>query len=253
MLQGVFVWAALLHVYKGMKAVRMAEQAGLHQTSMSWGWQTFVLGFPSLSLLQQRVEEGAARGREAPEGSKRPGMDLEGTGASADEADRDRGDPGCGASAGTQWVSHLIGGSLSNNHRLLAAITALHRFIYLLSDGRIGDRIGSTKILLLTHIGSRTGRRRVTPLLYVDDGDRWIVAASNAGDERNPGWWHNLRSHPEVHIQVRADRYRVRARQASEDEREALWPRFVASYRHYTRYRRNARREIPLVVLERAA
>jgi 3beta-hydroxy-delta5-steroid dehydrogenase/steroid delta-isomerase len=56
LLQGIFVWAAALHVYKGMKAVRMAERAGLRETSMGWGWQTFVLGFASLSLLEKRID-----------------------------------------------------------------------------------------------------------------------------------------------------------------------------------------------------
>ncbi len=56
LLAGIFVWAAGVHVYKGMKAVRSAERAGLHQTSLSWGWQTFLLGFPSLGLLEKRVE-----------------------------------------------------------------------------------------------------------------------------------------------------------------------------------------------------
>ena len=60
LLQGVFVWALLLHVYKGMKAVRMAERAGLHETSMSWGWQTFALGFPSLWKLEECIARGRA-------------------------------------------------------------------------------------------------------------------------------------------------------------------------------------------------
>jgi 3beta-hydroxy-delta5-steroid dehydrogenase/steroid delta-isomerase len=55
LLSGVFVWAVLVHVYKGMKAVRLAERAGLHETSMAWGWQTFALGFASLRLLEQRI------------------------------------------------------------------------------------------------------------------------------------------------------------------------------------------------------
>jgi len=62
LLQGIFVWAALLHAYKGMKAVRMAERAGLHQTSMAWGWQTLLLGFPSLGLLEKRVARMARPG-----------------------------------------------------------------------------------------------------------------------------------------------------------------------------------------------
>ncbi len=55
LLAGVFVWGILLHVYKGMKAVRLAEQAGFHRTSMAWGWQTFLLGFASLGLLEKRI------------------------------------------------------------------------------------------------------------------------------------------------------------------------------------------------------
>lgn len=63
LLQPIFVWAALLHVYKGMKAVRLAERAGLHASSMGWGWQTFLLGFASLGLLEKRIER--LRGRES--------------------------------------------------------------------------------------------------------------------------------------------------------------------------------------------
>jgi 3beta-hydroxy-delta5-steroid dehydrogenase/steroid delta-isomerase len=61
LLQGIFVWAALVHVYKGMKAVRMAERAGLRATSLAWGWQTFLLGFPSLGRLQQRIAKRERR------------------------------------------------------------------------------------------------------------------------------------------------------------------------------------------------
>ncbi len=57
LLQGTFIWAALVHVYKGMKAVRMAERAGLRATSLAWGWQTFLLGFPSLARLEQRIQK----------------------------------------------------------------------------------------------------------------------------------------------------------------------------------------------------
>ena len=60
MLGGIFAWAVLLHVHKGMKAVRMAEQAGLHKSSMAWGWQTFLLGFASLKLLEKRIERRRA-------------------------------------------------------------------------------------------------------------------------------------------------------------------------------------------------
>ena len=61
LLQGIFVWAALVHVYKGMKAVRLAERAGLRATSLAWGWQTFLLGFPSLARLEQRIRQRERR------------------------------------------------------------------------------------------------------------------------------------------------------------------------------------------------
>jgi len=61
LLQGIFVWAALVHVHKGLKAVRMAERAGLHETSLAWGWQTFLLGFPSLGRLEERIAQRARR------------------------------------------------------------------------------------------------------------------------------------------------------------------------------------------------
>ena len=57
----VFVWAVLVHVYKGMKAVRLAERAGLRDTSMAWGWQTLLLGYPSLRLLEARAGRSSGR------------------------------------------------------------------------------------------------------------------------------------------------------------------------------------------------
>jgi len=212
LLQGVFVWAVLLHAYKGMKAVRTAERAGLRKTSMGWGWQTLALGFPSLSLLEKRIE--------------RERRGAEGGWASASEF------------------------SFPNNRWLLALITVVHRWLYLWTNGRIGHGSGKTRFLLLKHIGRKTGRKHVTPLLYVSDGERWIVVASNAGDERDPAWWLNLQSHPEARIQLRDEHSTVKARRASEEECKLLWPRLIASYRSLATYRERTRREIPIVILE---
>jgi 3beta-hydroxy-delta5-steroid dehydrogenase/steroid delta-isomerase len=212
LLQGVFVWAVLLHAYKGMKAVRTAERAGLRKTSMGWGWQTLALGFPSLSLLEKRIE--------------RERREAEGGWAAASEF------------------------SFPNNRWLLALITVVHRSVYLWTDGRIGHGSGNTRFLLLKHIGRKTGRKRVTPLLYVGDGERRIVVASNAGDERDPAWWLNLQSHPEARIQLRDQHFPVKARRASEEECQLLWPRLIASYQSFARYRERTEREIPIVILE---
>jgi deazaflavin-dependent oxidoreductase (nitroreductase family) len=136
---------------------------------------------------------------------------------------------------------------------LLVLITALHRWLYLSTGGRVGHCLGAKKFLLLTHTGRKTGRRYVVPLLYIDDDERFIVVASNAGDERDPDWLLNLQSRSEAQIQVGGDHFPVEARRASPSEGRWLWPRLIQSYRSFTRYREHTRREIPIVVLERPA
>jgi deazaflavin-dependent oxidoreductase (nitroreductase family) len=139
---------------------------------------------------------------------------------------------------------------MPNIRWLLALITAAHRLVYRASAGRIGHRAGGKQFLLLRSVGRKTGLLRITPLLYVDDGDRWIVAGSNAGNDRSPAWWLNLEARPDADIQVGARRFAVRARKAAPEESERLWPLLEASYPHYLKYRERTQREIPSVILE---
>ena len=141
---------------------------------------------------------------------------------------------------------------MPNIRWLLALITAIHRTLYRATNGRIGARTGGVDVLLLETVGRRTGRRRRTPLLYLRDGANWVVVASNAGDDREPAWWLNLQTRPDARIQVREQRHTIRARRATGDEGERLWPRLVAAYKGYDAYRERTRREIPIVVLEPA-
>jgi deazaflavin-dependent oxidoreductase (nitroreductase family) len=140
---------------------------------------------------------------------------------------------------------------LPNIRWLLALITAIHRFVYRVTGGWVGGGAFGKQFLLLSHTGRRTGRERTTPLLYVADGDRWVVAASNAGDDRAPAWWLNLSARPEARIQVGRERVDVVASPAPEPDSERLWRLLMDSYAAFERYREGARREIPLVVLER--
>jgi deazaflavin-dependent oxidoreductase (nitroreductase family) len=140
---------------------------------------------------------------------------------------------------------------------LLALITSLHRWLYRATRGVIGHRIPilGWRSLLLTHIGRKTGRAYTIPLLYVPDGERFVVVGSNAGDAKPPAWWLNLRARPEARVQIGAHEYAVRARLAVGEERARLWAALVANYRDYARYERKTRglRELPVVVLERIA
>jgi deazaflavin-dependent oxidoreductase (nitroreductase family) len=141
---------------------------------------------------------------------------------------------------------------MPNIRWLLALITVVHRALYRITGGRIGRRAGKAHMLLLTTLGRRTGQRRVTPLLYVKDGARIVVAASNAGDDRNPAWLLNLRKQPAAEIQIGTQHIRVQAREATDAECERLWPKLVSSYSHFRDYRSLSRRHIPVVVLEPA-
>jgi deazaflavin-dependent oxidoreductase (nitroreductase family) len=124
---------------------------------------------------------------------------------------------------------------------------------YRASGGRVGHRVPglATGMLLLDHVGARSGTRRTSPLLYLADGDDLVIVASKGGHPRNPAWFHNLRANPETTAQVGPERRRVRARVAGAAERERLWPRLTRVYPPYRDYQRHSgERQIPLVILE---
>lgn len=128
-----------------------------------------------------------------------------------------------------------------------------HAVVYRATGGRVGHRFpGAPPMLLLEHVGAKSGKRRTSPLVYVRDGDDVVLVASKGGHPRNPAWFHNLMANPETTVQIGSERRRVRARAASPEERERLWPKAVRTYRGYSGYQERTDREIPLVVLERA-
>ena len=126
-----------------------------------------------------------------------------------------------------------------------------HTAIYRATGGRVGARIpGLPPILLLDHVGAKSGRLRTTPLVYMPDGDDLLVVASKGGHPRDPAWMHNLRSHPETEVQVGSRRLKVRAREAAPEERRRLWPKAATYNPPWGRYQERTSREIPLVLLE---
>ena len=121
-----------------------------------------------------------------------------------------------------------------------------------LSGGRVGGRMMGAPVLLLHHVGAKSGKKRVSPLIYVDGGGDVAIVASKGGVDRHPAWFHNLRANPETVVEVpREGRRRVRARVAEGEERARLWEKAVAVYRPYAQYQTYTERAIPIVVLER--
>ena len=134
---------------------------------------------------------------------------------------------------------------------LLRRLMGGHAQIYRATNGLVGHRFpGAPPMLLLDHVGARSGVRRTTPLVYVRDGDDVVIVASKGGHPRHPAWFHNLRANPEATVQIGSERRAVRARVATAEERERLWPMAVRTYSGYRGYQARTQREIPLVVLE---
>lgn len=134
---------------------------------------------------------------------------------------------------------------------VLRRLMGVHAAVYRASGGLIGHRFpGAPPMLLLDHVGARSGTRRTTPLVYVDDSPDVVIVASKGGHPRHPAWYHNLRANPDTVVQIGASRRPVRARVATPEERKRLWPMAVATYAGYRGYQERTKREIPLVVLE---
>ncbi|MCV7211710.1 nitroreductase family deazaflavin-dependent oxidoreductase [Mycolicibacterium canariasense] len=128
-----------------------------------------------------------------------------------------------------------------------------HAAIYRMTGGRLGERFpGVPPILLLDHVGARSGRLRTTPLVYMRDGDRYVLVAAKGGHPTNPAWFYNLRAHPHATIQIGARRVQVAASEVIGEERQALWPRALAYTSHWRRYAKRVppSRTIPLVLLQ---
>ena len=132
-----------------------------------------------------------------------------------------------------------------------------HVWVYRATKGRIGAkfRVGAAlrkpaPVLLLDHVGKKSGRSYTSPLLYLLDGPNVVVVASTGGMARDPQWYRNLMAHPDTQVQIRGDVREVRARTASPEERAALWPRLVETYADYDNYQSWTNREIPVVICE---
>jgi proline iminopeptidase len=121
------------------------------------------------------------------------------------------------------------------------------------TGGEVGHiwKEGST-VLLLTTTGRKTGEPRTTPLIYAQDGDRYVIVASKGGAPDDPGWYRNLDQSPEVELQVEDEVFPARARTAEGEERDRLWQKANEVWPHYASYQEKTDREIPVVVLERA-
>jgi F420H(2)-dependent quinone reductase len=131
-----------------------------------------------------------------------------------------------------------------------SVLTGLNTTIYRMTGGRVGGSMDGAPVLLLHHVGRKSGQERVAPLLYLRDGEDLVVVASYGGAPKSPAWFHNLRAHPRTVVEVGREKRTVTAREATAQERERLWPALLELYPAYGDYQARTERQIPLVVLE---
>jgi deazaflavin-dependent oxidoreductase (nitroreductase family) len=133
----------------------------------------------------------------------------------------------------------------------LNRVAGAHMFLYKRTSGRLGHDVpGLGPILLLDHVGAKSGVKRTAPLIYVEEGENVVLVGSKGGFPKHPAWVHNLKANPDTTVQIKGERRPVRARVARPQERDRLWAKAVETYPGYKTYQARAGREIPLVVLE---
>lgn len=132
----------------------------------------------------------------------------------------------------------------------LRTVGKLNVPVYRLTRGRVGGKVGKGPVLLLTTTGRKSGEPRTAPVLYLADGDRFVVINTNAGNAKVPAWSLNLRADPDAEVEVKGKRTQVRARLAEGEERADLWRRHMEQYSGWEYYESKLDREIGVFVLE---
>lgn len=117
------------------------------------------------------------------------------------------------------------------------------------NGGRVGGELADTPIILIHHVGAKTRTERVTPLAYTPADGRLVIAASNGGSPTHPGWYHNLKAHPLIEVELGADTFTVLAEEVTGPVRGDLWAKMVAASPTLGEFQAAIARRIPLFAL----
>jgi deazaflavin-dependent oxidoreductase (nitroreductase family) len=122
-------------------------------------------------------------------------------------------------------------------------------YLYNVSGGRIGGKMGKLPVLLLTTTGRKSGKQRTLSLVYIMDDSAYVITASAGGADKHPGWFFNIRSNPQATIQVKDKHIKVKAEVAGQEKKSELWARLVEVAPNFAGYEKRTSREIPMVIL----
>ena len=117
--------------------------------------------------------------------------------------------------------------------------------------GKVGGYFEGAPMVLVHHVGARSGTERVNPLVYLPDGDDMVIAATKGGAPTHPDWYHNLKAHPRVVVEVGTETFPVEAAEVTGEERDRLWRRLVEMRPGFGEYESKTTRVFPLFRLTR--
>ena len=121
------------------------------------------------------------------------------------------------------------------------------------SEGKVGGPFQGAPMVLITTTGAKSGQPRVTPLVYLQDGDRIVIIASKAGAPTNPDWYYNIKANPTVTVEIGAEKFEATAEEITGDERNRLYAAQVAVMPGFQEYADKTSRVIPVIALTRTS
>jgi deazaflavin-dependent oxidoreductase (nitroreductase family) len=117
--------------------------------------------------------------------------------------------------------------------------------------GKVGGRFAGAPMLLLSTTGAKSGQQRTTPLVYLPDGERFIIFASKGGAPQHPSWYHNLVAHPDTVVEVGTETIPVTATVITGEERDRLYATQAGLRPAFGEYQEKTSRRIPVIALQR--
>jgi deazaflavin-dependent oxidoreductase (nitroreductase family) len=131
-------------------------------------------------------------------------------------------------------------------------VPRMDKFVHKVSGGRFTMSGLYTPVLVLTTIGRKSGEPRTVPIATFRYGDAFVVVGSNFGREHHPAWSHNLLANPEATVEFRKEKFPVKARLATDDERAELWEMITRQMENFERYPERSGRDLRVFILERS-
>jgi deazaflavin-dependent oxidoreductase (nitroreductase family) len=133
--------------------------------------------------------------------------------------------------------------------KIMRAGNRIHVAIYRRSKGKIANRIANLPLLLITTYGRKTGNPSTTPVVYLQDGEDYLVSATAGGTDWDPGWYLNLKARPQARIEIGEQAFDVQAMIAAGEERQRLYERFKAASVNFIKYEKGTSRVLPVIRL----